>query len=396
MNRLFAAPVAIGALLLLLAAAAGLGWIWLRAGRPEHLDPWNISVLLIPVVLLVAAVLTWGTTRTQIAISVWGVLLLGGFLPLIFALHAGEAGTPGSATSRALTRSGAELTAQQRARLFDGAVSEKTTDNAGRAESLRIGMLEDGSVLLLFHFHSNQHATDQVTMLAQSHAGSTRVLQTLEGLTLEANQQFHHLRQYAGDVLSLTASDPAALQTRVREWQLPPPAEISSRGANDGSRSDVSGAKQWPFAVGYGVSWIVLLLGFLVWLAPWAARVLPPPQILPVAEQTLRNRLLALHEIAPTLQFEPGDRADEFLILYVFRAGTRRVEMRLRLDSENKRVIAKEYIGVKGDAPITESEAQMRFMRNSGGRVSPPTNLVFSADWAVTLPMEEKRHSLGV
>lgn len=251
LNRLFAAPVALGALLLLLAAAAGLGWIWLRTGRPDHPDASHVALLLMPIALLGAAVLVWGVGRMQTAITVWVVVMFAGCLPLLVALRVGAAGAPG------------------------------------------VG--------------------------------------------------------------------------------------------------------QWPFGLAYGVSWAALLVGFMLWLAPWAATVPAPVQRIAVAHQTLRARLLALQTIAPALQCEPGERSDELSVVYVFRAGKRTAKMRLRLDARHGRVDAKEYFGVVGDAPITASERQIGFMAYRAGQpVRPSASLVYSSDWSVTMPMQEKRRTLGV
>lgn len=247
MNRLLAAPVVIGALLL--AAAGGLGWIWMRSGRPEPIDPWLLAVLFLPLALLGAAVLSRGTDRAQIAITVWVVVMFGGLLPLWLAWRGVAAASPGVA--------------------------------------------------------------------------------------------------------------------------------------------------QWPLGVACGVSWAALLVGFMLWLAPWAATVPAPSHILAVAPQTLRNRLLALPTIAPGLQAEPGERPDELSIVYDFRAGKRQVRMRLRLGAQ--RVFAKEYSGVRGDAPITDGEARIGFMRpRIGEGVRPSAAVVYASDWNVTMPSEDKRRALGV
>lgn len=63
MNRLSAAPVLVAALLLSIAAAAAMGWIWLRAGRPDHVSMSNVVVLLAPLALMSIAVLVWGAAR---------------------------------------------------------------------------------------------------------------------------------------------------------------------------------------------------------------------------------------------------------------------------------------------------------------------------------------------
>lgn len=214
---------------------------------------------------------------------------------------------------------------------------------------------------------------------------------------MATDQRFNHLRQYGRDVLSLLAPSAEVLQTRVQQWQLSPPGEMAARGEIDRSRSFSPGFEQWPFAVSYGLAYFALLFGFMLWLAPWAGTLLPPPSTIPRARQTLRARLLALQKVIPSLQLEPAEQPDELLLSYTFRAGKRSIKMRLRLDAERGRVVAKEYTGVEDDAPITASEARMRVMHHrSGAMVHPQAFLVFSSNWSVSMPTAAKRQPLGV
>ncbi|MEO8838688.1 MAG: hypothetical protein ABI351_08235 [Herbaspirillum sp.] len=397
MNRLLAAPVLLGMLLLLLAGAAGFGWIWLRSGRPEQLNLLQIEVMLIPLALLLVAVLNWGTDREKLAITVWATVMFGMLLALVYALYVGANSTVAATNVEveSLQRYGVELSPQQQAHIFNGAFSDQIQHDVGRVETMRSAVFRDQSMLILFHFRFPEHATDYVNLLMRSFNGTKRVLESGGGLTLEKSQQLQHLRQYGRDVLSLTAVDAASLQTRLRDWQLPPPGQTAELGQIDNSGSFGPGFDQWPFALAYGVSCVLLLVGFLLWLGPWAATLPPSPLVSATAPQTLRARLLALREIAPAVQVEPGSGPDDLTVTYAYSNGKRKVRMRLRLDSERQQVLAKEYIGVGGDAPINGSEAQMRFLRHVG-ELHPDADIVFSADWAVTIPTEARRKPLGV
>lgn len=59
MSRLSSPPVIVAALLLLLAGAGALGWLWLRDGR---MTPTAIVILFLPVALLIGGVTAWGPT----------------------------------------------------------------------------------------------------------------------------------------------------------------------------------------------------------------------------------------------------------------------------------------------------------------------------------------------
>ncbi|PQM27714.1 hypothetical protein CVO77_03880 [Sphingopyxis lindanitolerans] len=88
MNRVLNPPVIVAALLLLLAGAASLGWLWLRDGRAA---PTAIIILFLPIALLLAGMLAGGSSRTQIGISAWAITMFAAMIPAYYVLQSGPA-----------------------------------------------------------------------------------------------------------------------------------------------------------------------------------------------------------------------------------------------------------------------------------------------------------------
>ena len=86
MSRLSSPPVIVAALLLLLAGAGALGWLWLRDGR---MTPTAIVILFLPVALLIAGMTAWGTDRSQIGITAWALTMFGALVPAVYVMQSG-------------------------------------------------------------------------------------------------------------------------------------------------------------------------------------------------------------------------------------------------------------------------------------------------------------------
>lgn len=86
MSRLSSPPVIAATLLLLLAGAGSLGWLWLRDGR---VTPGAITILFLPVALLIAGTAAWGTGRSQTGISVWAITMFGALIPANYVMQSG-------------------------------------------------------------------------------------------------------------------------------------------------------------------------------------------------------------------------------------------------------------------------------------------------------------------
>lgn len=133
MNRLSAAPVLVAALLLLIAAAAAMGWVWLRAGRPDHVSMSNVVVLLAPLALVSIAVLVWGAGDERLAIAVWVAFMLGAAFPAIHALHVGAASAHAERAIPAAESANDLPTALERyGRLFDGTLNDLVLRDMGQ------------------------------------------------------------------------------------------------------------------------------------------------------------------------------------------------------------------------------------------------------------------------
>lgn len=86
MNRLLNPPVVVAALVLLLAGAGALGWLWLRDGR---VTPAAIVILFVPIALLIAGTAAWGIDRSQIGITAWALTMFGALVPAIYVIRSG-------------------------------------------------------------------------------------------------------------------------------------------------------------------------------------------------------------------------------------------------------------------------------------------------------------------
>lgn len=154
---------------------------------------------------------------------------------------------------------------------------------------------------------------------------------------------------------------------------------------------------QWRFLLGYGVLWLVLLVGYALWLAPWAARVPPVPGALPVAEHHLRQRVLSLAQAVPEIEVEPSmTEPAQMTVTRHFRDGKRSIAVRLSFAAEHRCVLAREVSLVRGDKPMNANEAQMRQGIQPRDGTHPDASMVFDASLTMTLPSEATRQALGL
>lgn len=152
---------------------------------------------------------------------------------------------------------------------------------------------------------------------------------------------------------------------------------------------------RWTYMIVHALFFLVLTgLAFLIAVASWGSRVDPAADVPAVSVSTLRQRLNALALSGLGLNVEPGDSAADVSVSYRDPNGKRWTRLRLRLDEDRNRVLAKEFSAINGDAPRTESEARMRFTRD--GTPHPDADIIWSVNWSVTLPKEARRQSLGV
>lgn len=152
---------------------------------------------------------------------------------------------------------------------------------------------------------------------------------------------------------------------------------------------------RWFYISAHALFFLVLMgIVFLAVVAAWSSRVDPAPNVPPVSTSVLRQRFNALALSGLRLSVEPGTNTDEVLISYDDPGGKRWTRLHLRLDQTHARVLAKEFSAINGDTPRTASEAQMRFMRR--GTAHPDADIIWSANWSVSLPREARRQSLGV
>lgn len=154
---------------------------------------------------------------------------------------------------------------------------------------------------------------------------------------------------------------------------------------------------QWRFLLAYGVLWLLLLVGYALWLAPWAARVPPVPGALPVAEHHLRQRVLSLAQVAPEIEVEPSmTEAAQITVTRHFRNGKRSIAVRLTFAEDRHCVLAREVSLVRGDQPMNAGEAQMHQGIQPRDGTHPDALVVFDASLTVTLPSEAVRQSLNL
>lgn len=393
MSRLFAPPVLVATLLLLLGAAGTLGWLWLRAGRPDHLPTRDIVVLLLPVAALWGAALFWGVDRQKLAIAVWSVWMFAAMVPLLYVLGTRHApAAPASAPAPAA--SGDTRDIGQPDRLFAGAVADNEMALAVPGlRYLRVAAFADGTGLQFFHFDSGAAAADYYAILARSYGTpeESPALETGGGLTARQAGQLAHLRRHGSDILAMRAPDAAALQARLAGWRLPPAPGPQAPAAAARFRLP----PQALFGLGYGLGLAGAAVGFLLWLGYWAARVPPPAGYAAVTAEALRQRLYSLNDSALGIVATPGEQPGEVQVRWVWRDGKRATAMRLRLQPERKRVLARESSTVAGDKPLNASEARMRFS-STGSQTHPDADILYRADRSVTIPQEEVRRSLGI
>lgn len=400
MNRLLAAPVAITALLLLLLAAVGMGWIWLRTGRPAEPELLHVVMLLLPIALLVVVVMRAGNDDDRLARGLWIAFMIGALWPAVYALRVGAAaseggsagGVGGGGGATAATTANDLTTALQRyERLFDGAVNDLVQRDMGQVEYMRTAMFMDGTSLELYHLPFPGLASNYADTWTRAFmGGAARASRNRDGL-LTADDRYARVYTYGNDVLAVMGSDPAKLQERFEGWRLPPSAP--SRGTD---RTRGRGLDQWPFAVGYGLTYVVVAVLLVSWLAMWVSFVRPLPGVLAADERTMRARLLSLPAAIPQLEVEEGPRPDEVRVVYRYRSGVRNMQIRLRLDALHRRVFARTYQGVAGDAPLTAEEARMHQGRRPPGEVHPDADVIWSSTWSVTPRDAEVRRQLRV
>lgn len=249
MSRVVSAPVIVASVLLLLLAAAAFGWLWVRAGRPAQLPIGTLLLMLIPVVVLLVSAAAGHGNRQQLAILVWAVCLLGGFLPGYLVLRSG-----------------------------------------------------DSNYLL-----------------------------------------------------------------------------------------------QWRFVLAYAALFLVLILPFLLWLATWAARVLPARATMAVSEYDLKQRLRSLEAVGLNLKTQRADDMTDRLIVYsIYRGEKRKIAVRLAFLRECHTVLAREVSLVKWDKPSNQDEANMRMGTQPRDGTHPDADLIYSARINVTPPNEAIRQQLAM
>lgn len=389
MSRLFAPPVLVATLLLLLGAAGTLGWLWLRAGRPDHLPMKDIFVLLLPVAALWGAALFWGVDRQKLAIAVWSVWMFAAMVPLLYVLgtrHAPVASAPAASVE---TRDIGQID-----RLFAGAVTDNEMALAVPGlRYLRVAAFADGTALQFFHFDGGKAAEDYYAILARSYGTpeESPALETGGGLTARQAGQLAHLRRHGGDIVAMRAPDEAVLQARLAGWRLPPAPGRQAPAASARFRLPPQGI----FGLGYGLGLAGAAVGFLLWLGYWAARVPPPAGYAAVTADALRQHLYSLNDSTLGIVATPGEQPGEVQVRWVWRDGKRATAMRLRLQPGRKRVLARESSTIAGDKPLNASEARMRF-GSTGSQPHPDADILYRADRSVTIPQEEARRSLGI
>lgn len=250
MNRVFNPPLVGAVVVLTILGAVALGWVWLRAGKPEQLPPATLMATCLPVALPLLAALLLGTgDRAQWALAIWAVTLLASMVPSWYLLNGG-AGSVGT---------------------------------------------------------------------------------------------------------------------------------------------------QWRFLLAYGALWLVLLVGYVIGLAPWAARVPPAPGALPVAEHRLAQRVLSLAQAGLALVVEPSmSEPGQITVTRHFRDGKRSIAVRLSLVADRHCVLARELSRVRGDPPMNASEAQMRQGTQPRDGTHPDADLIHDASLTVTLPSEATRRALAL
>lgn len=369
-----------------------MSWIWLRTGRPDHINLTNVAVLLIPLALLLIAAIVWGIDSERLAMTVWAVYMLGAAFPVIYALNVGSAATNSAKVSQVAKSANDLPTALERYdRLFQGTLNDMVQRDLGQVEYMRTAMFDDGSRLELYHFPLPEQSANYAGSWTRTFAGRDPGADATGSRTITANNQTAHVYQYGNDVLVVVGTDSAGVAARVASWQLPRP---SVRRAKKGSSA--RGLDQWPFAVGYGLAYLAVSFLFVIWIATWVGGLAPSENAVAVSPERLRTRLLALAQAAPGLEVEPGQSDDIIHVSYRYRSGKRNTQVRLRIDAERHQLFSRTYEGTGGDAPTTANERQMKTGTRDVGGLHPDADLVYSADWTVTVPNAQRRQQLGL
>jgi len=154
---------------------------------------------------------------------------------------------------------------------------------------------------------------------------------------------------------------------------------------------------QWRFMAMFGAAYFAVLIVFILWLAPWMARVPPAPGTLPVGEARLQQRLRSLADAGLDVRIESGsDRSDRLLVTRDFRDGKRTLGVRLTFVEARHCVLAREVSLVRGDKPMNAIEAQMYSGPRRHDGVHPDADLIYDASLTITLPDEAIRRLIGL
>jgi hypothetical protein len=152
---------------------------------------------------------------------------------------------------------------------------------------------------------------------------------------------------------------------------------------------------QWRFMAVFGVAYFAILIAFMLWLAPWTARVVPAPGTLPVGEARLQQRLRSLIGAGLDVRVEP-DQPGRLFVTRDFRDGKRALEVRLTFVEARHCVLAREVSLVRGDKPMNVSEAQMYSGPRRHDGVHPDADRIYDASLTITPPDEAIRRRIGL
>ncbi|MCZ2104348.1 MAG: hypothetical protein OZ923_03880 [Comamonadaceae bacterium] len=154
---------------------------------------------------------------------------------------------------------------------------------------------------------------------------------------------------------------------------------------------------QWRFLLAYGALWVLLLVAYLLWIAPWAMRVPPAPGALPVSQQRLMQRVLSLAQAGLALVVEPSmSEPGQITVTRHVRDGKRSIAVRLSFVADRHCVLARELSRVRGDQPMNASEAQMRQGIQPRDGTHPDADLIYDASLTLTPPSEATRRALAL
>jgi hypothetical protein len=154
---------------------------------------------------------------------------------------------------------------------------------------------------------------------------------------------------------------------------------------------------QGRFMAGYGLLYLAMLIPFLLWIATWTGRVPPAPGTMPLSEHRLKQRVQSLADAGLGLKIErPSGAPDQMLITRNFRDGKRTINVRLTFVSGGHCVLAREVSLIRGDKPMTASEAQMRSGPRRRDGVHPDADLIYDASRTMTPPSEAIRRQMAL